>query len=55
VGRHHDGLHRGFSRVNGKTVVVTVVNRFSKYAHFIPLGHLYTATTVARAFFDNIV
>jgi hypothetical protein len=26
----------------------------SKYAHFIPLGHPYKATPVARAFFDNI-
>jgi hypothetical protein len=45
----------GFLRVNGKMVTLTVVDRFSKYAHFMPLGHLYTATTVARAFFDNIV
>jgi hypothetical protein len=32
-----------------------VIDRFSKYGHFIPLGHPYTATTVAWAFFDNIV
>jgi hypothetical protein len=32
-----------------------VVDRFSKYAHFIPLAHPYTAETVARAFFTNIV
>jgi hypothetical protein len=45
----------GFPRVNGKLVVLTVVDRFSKYGHFIALGHLYTATTIARAFFDNNV
>jgi hypothetical protein len=45
----------GFPRVNGKSVVLTVVDRFSKYAHFIVLGHPYTATSVARAFFGNIV
>jgi hypothetical protein len=45
----------GFPRVNGKTVILMVVDRFSKYAHFVPLGHPYTATTVARAFFNNIV
>jgi len=33
----------------------SVVDRFSKYAHFIALGHPYTATSVARAFFQNIV
>jgi hypothetical protein len=32
-----------------------VVDRFSKYTHFIALGHLYTAASVARAFFDGIV
>jgi hypothetical protein len=36
-------------------VILTVVDRFSKYAHFIPLGHPYTAASVARAFFDDIV
>jgi len=41
--------------VGGKSVVLTVVDRFSKYAHFIALGHPYTATSVARAFFDQIV
>jgi hypothetical protein len=32
-----------------------VVERFSKYAHFIPLSHSYLATSVAKAFFDEIV
>jgi hypothetical protein len=45
----------GFPRIGGKSVVLAVVNRFSKLAHFIPLGHPYTALTVARSFFDNIV
>jgi hypothetical protein len=45
----------GFPRVGGKSVVLTVVDRFSKYAHFITLGHPYTAVSVARTFFDNIV
>ncbi|WVZ75469.1 hypothetical protein U9M48_023517 [Paspalum notatum var. saurae] len=34
---------------------LTVVDRFSKMAHFIPLGHPYTALSVARAFFNNVV
>jgi hypothetical protein len=45
----------GFPKVGGKSVVLTVVDRFSKYAHFIPLGHPYTATSVAKAFFEGIV
>jgi hypothetical protein len=36
-------------------VVLTVVDRFSKYAHFIALDHRYTMMSVAHAFFDNIV
>jgi transposase InsO family protein len=44
----------GLPKVNGKSVL-TVVDRFSKYAHFIALGHPYTASSVARAFFDDIV
>jgi len=42
-------------KVHGKSVILTVVDRFSKYAHFIPLGHPYTASSVARAFFHDIV
>jgi hypothetical protein len=45
----------GLPKVHGKFVILTVVDRFSKYAHFIALGHPYTVTSVARAFFDGIV
>jgi transposase InsO family protein len=45
----------GFSRINGEFVILTVVDRFSKYAHFVPIGHPYTATSVAKVFFDSVV
>jgi hypothetical protein len=45
----------GFPRVGRKFVVLTVVDRFSKYAHFLPLGHSYTAIFIANVFFDNII
>ncbi|KAF0930229.1 hypothetical protein E2562_030873 [Oryza meyeriana var. granulata] len=45
----------GFPKVHGKSVVLTVVDRFSKYAHFIALGHSYSTASVATAFFDDIV
>jgi transposase InsO family protein len=45
----------GLPKIAGKSVILTVVDRFSKYAHFIPLGHPYTAESVARAFFGEIV
>jgi hypothetical protein len=42
-------------RVRGKSVILTVVDSFSKYCHFISLAHLYSAESVAQAFFTNIV
>jgi hypothetical protein len=45
----------GLPRVHGKSVILTVVDRFSKHAHFIALSHPYTATIVAKAFFKAIV
>jgi hypothetical protein len=44
-----------FPKVHGKSVILTVVDRFSKYTHFILVGHLYTASSVAHAFFHDIV
>jgi hypothetical protein len=48
-------LVEGFPKVGGKSVVLTVIDRLSKYAHFIALGHPYSATSVAKAFFDQVV
>jgi hypothetical protein len=45
----------GFPHIHGKSVILTVVDRFLKYAHFLPLGHPYTATSVAWVFFDGVV
>jgi hypothetical protein len=42
-------------KVGGKSVILTVVDRFSKYVHFVTLGHPYMASSVARAFFYGIV
>lgn len=36
-------------------MILTVVDRFSKYCHFIPLAHPYSAESVAQAFFKEIV
>ncbi|GKC53699.1 putative mitochondrial protein [Tanacetum coccineum] len=38
----------------GRTVIMVIVDRLSKYSHFILLTHPYTAIQVAQAFLDNI-
>jgi hypothetical protein len=45
----------GFPKVGGKPVVLTIADRLSMYAHFITLGHPYTAMSVAKAFFEHAV
>jgi hypothetical protein len=45
----------GFSRINGKSIILTVEDRFFKFTNFIRLGHPYMATSVARVFFTDIV
>lgn len=45
----------GFPKVHGKSVILSVDDRFSKYVHFIALGHPYSAFSVAAALFDDIV
>ena len=44
----------GLPTSQGKSVLLVVVDRFSKYAHLLPLTHPYTTVSVARLFFDNI-
>lgn len=44
----------GLPKVRGKSVLYVVVDRFSKYAHFIPLSHSYSATSVVHVFFTQI-
>jgi hypothetical protein len=46
---------KALPKVHGKSVILTVVDRFSKFAHCIPLSHPCTAASVARAFFNDIV
>jgi hypothetical protein len=45
----------GFPKVGNKSVVLTVVDRFSKFTHFIALGHPYSAASVAKVFFEGIM
>ncbi|GJZ39228.1 retrotransposon-related protein [Tanacetum coccineum] len=44
----------GFLVSKGKSVLLVVVDRLSKYSYFILLTHPYSALTVAQAFLDNV-
>lgn len=45
----------GLPKSEGFEVILVVVDRFTKYAHFLPLKHPYTAQSVAAVFIDTIV
>ena len=45
----------GLPKSKGFDTILVVVDRFSKYAHFISLKHPYTAQGVAQVFLDTMV
>jgi hypothetical protein len=45
----------GLPTSKGKNVILVVVDRLTKYAHFLTLAHPFTSQTVANLFLDNIV
>lgn len=45
---------KGLPSSQGRNAIMVVVDRLTKYAHFIPLSHPYTAAMVARLFHDHI-
>ena len=44
----------GIPKLGNKPVIMVVVDRFSKYAHFCALPHPFTPTSVAQFFLDQI-
>ena len=44
----------GLPLCKGKSVILVVVDRLSKYAYFIPLAHPCTTSMVAQEFVDNV-
>ena len=44
----------GLPKAQGKDCIYVVVDRLTKYAHFIPITTTYTAVQVAEVFFKEI-
>lgn len=45
----------GLPKSEGYNVILVVVDRLTKFAHFIPMKNPYTIVIVAQLFMDNIV
>ena len=45
----------GLPRSQGYSVIFVVVDRLTKYAHFMAVKHPYTVASIAQLFMDNVV
>jgi hypothetical protein len=48
------GLYYGLPKLGNKSVIMVVVDRLSKYAHFYALQHPFTTSTMAQIFMDQV-
>lgn len=44
----------GLPKSEGRDILMVVVDRFTKSAHFIALSHPISASKVAKVFFDHV-
>jgi hypothetical protein len=44
----------GLPKLSNKSIIMVVVDRLSKYAHFCALQHAFTTSTVAQIFMDRV-
>lgn len=45
---------KGLPKLIGKSIIWVMVNRFTKYAHFIGLSQPYSPSNITRLFIDHI-
>ena len=46
---------KGLPKSKGRDAILILVDRLSKYAHFLPLLHPFSASQVAQLFFSEII
>ena len=44
----------GLPQSGTANAILVVINKFTKFGHFIPLKHPYTTSSVAKLFMDNV-
>jgi hypothetical protein len=44
----------GLPKSEGKSVIMVIVDRLTKYSHFCALSHPFKASTVATAFMETV-
>ena len=44
----------GLPKSGGQDVILVIVDRLSKYTHFLALAHPFTTTGVAQLYFEHI-
>jgi hypothetical protein len=44
----------GLPHSSNASCILVIIDKFTKFAHFIPLAHPYTATSVASAFINMV-
>lgn len=45
----------GLPKLEGKDVILVVVDRLTKFGHFLSLAHPFTTPKVARRLLDSVV
>jgi hypothetical protein len=45
---------KGLPKSNHHNTILVVIDKFSKYAHFLPLARLFTALQVAQVYFNHV-
>ena len=48
------GFIEGLPKSSSYNCILVVVDKFSKYAHFLPLSHPYTTVQVAVLYMNNV-